>query len=385
LKDKDFELVKDLENWLLNSDIRIKEGGDRGGFFGWKKIDASDKASKYPFIYNEITGYSLSCFSYLYKETKEIEYIQSMKQTVEYFKKNITKDNLLNTGKREDKDFKEKGILENQVYSFDNGIILAGLLNYYKVTRDQGVFRMAEELANALIKYFFRNEQIHYALLDENLSPMTYGFEKWSTRIGSYHAKLGIGFFDLYSITGNQTYLRICNELCKFAISMQNMEGGFLNNPDNYNQIYLHPHLYTCEGITYVGSLVNDTKLLIQGLKGIEWAISNMTLTGGVPRSNIDRTDQADCTSQLLRLLLLYGKELEIHLKLPEDKIEQSINTLHNKLIGFFIDSEKAIRYNEHSNFACTWCSMFTLQALIFWTKRNNKKYEIPPKIEFFI
>lgn len=385
MKEKDFDLVKDLENWLLNSDIRIKEGDDCGGFFGWKNIEAADKASKYPFIYNEVIGYSLSCFSYLYAETKKIEYIQSMRQAIEYVKKNITKDNLLNTGKRKDKDFREKGAIENQIYFFDNGIILAGLLNYYKVTRDQEVFKMAEELANALIKYFFKNNQIHSALLDINLSPSKYGLEKWSTRIGSYHAKLGMGFIDLYNITGNKTYLKICDNLCELAINMQNTDGSFLNNLGKNNQIYLHPHLYTCEGLTYVGSLKNDRKLLITGLKGIEWALSNMTITGGVPRSNIDRIDQADCTSQLLRLLLLYGKELEVYLKVPNDKIESAIDTLHNRIEIFFIESEKAIKYNDHSNFACTWCSMFTLQALVLWTKRNNNNGVHHSKIEFFV
>ncbi len=384
MKNKDFDLVKDLENWLLHSDIRIKVGDDRGAFFGWKNLDASDKASKYPYIYNEITGYSLSCFSYLYAETNKIEYIKAMKQTVEYIKKNMT-NNLLNTGKRKHEDFKEKGIIENQIYSFDNGMVLAGLLNYYKVTKDQVVLKMAEKLANALIKNFFKNEQIHYALLDVTLSPLKYGLEKWSTQIGSYHAKLGIGFIDLFRITGNKTYLKICESLCELAISIQNNNGSFLNNPDQNDQIYLHPHLYTCEGLTYVGSSENNEKLLIKGLKGIEWAISNMTILGGVPRSTVDINDQADCTSQLLRLLLLYGKDLEVYLKLPRDKIEKAMDSLHVRLMSFFINSEKAIKYNEQSNFACTWCSMFSLQALDLWNRRNNNKELHHSRIEFFV
>lgn len=383
MKNKDFELVKDLENWLLNSGIRIKVGDDCGGFFGWKNIDASDKDTKYPYIYNEITGYSLSCFSYLYTETNKIEYINAMKQTVEYIKKNMT-NNLLNTGKRKDKDFKEKGIIENQIYSFDNGMVLAGLLNYYKVTKDQVVLKMAEKLANALIKYFFKNDQLYYALLDANLSCLNYGLEKWSTRIGSYHAKLGIGFIDLYRITGNKTYLEICESLCELAVSMQNNDGSFLNNLDKNDTIYLHPHLYSCEGLTYVGFIKNDKKLLINGLKGIEWAISNMTNMGGVPRSTVDTNDQADCTSQLLRLLILYGKELEVYLKLPRDKIEKAMESLYVRLISFFIDSEKAIKYNEQSNFACTWCSMFSLQAIDLWNKRDNNK-DICHSREFFV
>jgi hypothetical protein len=384
LKNKSFELVKDLENWLLHSDIRIKVGDDRGAFFGWKNLDASDKASKYPYIYNEITGYSLSCFSYLYTETNKIDYIKAMKETVEYIEKNMT-NNLLNTGKRKDEDFKEKGVIENQIYSFDNGMVLAGLLNYYKVTKDQVVLKMAEKLANALIKYFFKSDQLHYALLDSTLSPLDYGLEKWSTRIGSYHAKLAIGFIDLYRITGNETYLKICESLCELAISMQNNDGSFLNNPDKNDPIYLHPHLYSCEGLTYGGLIKNDRKLLISGLKGIEWALSNITIRGGVPRSNVDLNDQADCTSQLLRLLILYDKELEDYLKFPRDRIEKAMDSLHVRIMSFFINSEKAIKYNEQSNFACTWCSMFSLQALDLWNKRNNNKDIHHSKIEFFV
>ncbi|ALI37562.1 Glycosyl hydrolase family 76 [Candidatus Nitrosocosmicus oleophilus] len=384
MKNKEFELAKDLQNWLLHSDIRITAGEDCGGFFGWKNLDALDEAGKYPYIYNEITGYSLSCFSYLYTETNDVEYLEAMKQTVEYIQKNMI-NNLLNTGKRKNENFTEKGMIENQIYSFDNGMVLAGLLNYYKVTKDQVVLKMAEKLANALIKYFFKNDQLCYALLDVNLSPLNYGSEKWSTQIGSYHAKLGIGLIDLYRITGNETYLKICGSLCELATSMQNDEGSFLNNLDKNDQIYLHPHLYACEGLTYVGFIKNDRKLLINGLKGIEWAISNMTIMGGVPRSNVDLNDQADCTSQLLRLLILYGKELEVYLKLPRDKIEKAMDSLLVRVMSFFINSEKAIKYNEQSNFACTWCSMFSLQALDLWNKRNNNKDVRHSKIEFFI
>jgi hypothetical protein len=244
---------------------------------------------------------------------------------------------------------------------------------------------MAEKLANALIKYFFKNDQIRYALLDVTLTPLNYGVEKWSTRVGSYHAKLGIGFIDLYRITKNETYLKICDSLCDLAISMQNNKGCFFNNLDKNSQIYLHPHLYACEGLTYVGFMKNDRNLLINGLKGIEWAFSNMTIRGGVPRSNIDNNDQADCTSQLLRLLLLYGEELEEYLKLPRNKIERAMNSLHERIMSFFINSEKAIKYNEQSNFACTWCSMFSLQALDLWNKRNNNKDVHHSKIEFFV
>ena len=65
-------------------------------------------------------------------------------------------------------------------------------------------------MANSLIKNFFKNHKICHALLDIDFKPTDYGIEKWSLTIGSFHATVGIGFSDLFDITGNKEYLRIC-------------------------------------------------------------------------------------------------------------------------------------------------------------------------------
>jgi len=369
-------MESELEKWLLNSNIRLKAGENCGGFYGWKNMLADNELSKYPFIYNEIIGYSFSIFSYMYSESKKGEHLNAMKESFEYIKKNITKNNLLNAGKRIDTRFKEKGDIEKQIYSFDNGMIIAGLINYYKITKYQEVYEIALKMADSLIKNFFKNHKICHALLDINLNPTSYSMEKWSSTIGSFHAKVGIGYSDLFDITGNKEYLRICYGLSELAINMQEPEGSFLNNQDNRNDIFLHPHLYACEGLTYIGSSLNDRRLFNAGLKGIEWAISTITDTGGVPRSKVQLIDQADCTSQLLRLLLLYDDALNYYSKISFEKIEKSIELLYNRIIKFFIQSEGAVKYNDSSEFACTWCSMFSLQALILLAKRNKKQNE---------
>src|SRR5690606_7900283 len=122
-------------------------------------------SNRYQFIYNEIIGYSLSCFSYLYAETKRKEYLLSMEQSIKYIKRNILSNCLMNTGIRTDSEFSQKGKIENQIYSFDNGMILAGLINYYKLTCDSEVYNMAVKLGNSMIEHFFRNNQISTALL----------------------------------------------------------------------------------------------------------------------------------------------------------------------------------------------------------------------------
>lgn len=379
------QYINNMENWLLNSGIRIKEGTYCGGFFGWKNLENNKNSNRYQFIYNEIIGYSLSCFSYLYAETKRKEYLLSMEQSIKYIKRNILSNCLMNTGIRTDSEFSQKGKIENQIYSFDNGMILAGLINYYKLTCDSEVYNMAVKLGNSMIEHFFRNNQISTALLDLDLKTMTYGLDKWSTQIGPYHAKLGIGFIDLYQATKNQTYLNICDNLCEFASDMQNEDGSFANNIEGSDTIiYLHPHLYACEGLTYVSSLRNNKEILEKGLRGIKWAVSTLTSSGGIPRNTLEKTDQADCTSQLLRLILLYRKELEEYFNLSSNHVDHVIRILYERIIRFYLDSENAIRYDDNSNFACTWCTMFSLQALILLEKTTTQSPN-SSLINFFI
>ena len=120
----------------------MKAGENCGGYHGWKNLLADNESSRYPFIYNEVIGYFFSIFSYMYSESKKGEYLMAMKESFEYIKK-ITKSNLLNAGKRIDPRFKEKGDIEKQIYSFDNGIIIGGLINYYKITKYQEVYEIA--------------------------------------------------------------------------------------------------------------------------------------------------------------------------------------------------------------------------------------------------
>ena len=58
------EIIKNTINWLLNSDIRIKHGDEKGAIYGWKEL----ATSSYPFIYSEIVGYAITCFAGNYIE-----------------------------------------------------------------------------------------------------------------------------------------------------------------------------------------------------------------------------------------------------------------------------------------------------------------------------
>jgi hypothetical protein len=55
--------------------------------------------------------------------------------------------------------------------------------------------------------------------------------------------------------------------------------------------------------------------------------------------------------------------------------IVNAIEKLHQRILDFNIakgTDRGGIRYHNSLDTACTWCTMFTTQALRFWTKRKE-------------
>ena len=56
---------------------------------------------------------------------------------------------LLDAGRVELDSFRQKGDLSNQIYAFDNGMIIIGLLNLYNVTKDPNLLFISEHIVKA--------------------------------------------------------------------------------------------------------------------------------------------------------------------------------------------------------------------------------------------
>ena len=180
---------------------------------------------------------------------------------------------LLPAGVIEAANFDQKGDLSNQIYAFDNGMIILGLLNLYKVTKDQNLLT-AEKITKSLVDRFFDGSKF-VAVLDRSCNTISsdrfsanHGI-KWSSVSGPYHSKLSLCLLELSSLTNNNYYAVISDSLCKFALKFQQADGRFITNPDQENITFLHPHLYACEGLIYGGIRHSNRDYLLAGIKGI--------------------------------------------------------------------------------------------------------------------
>ena len=145
LQENSNEIFNDNVKWLLYSGIRIKNGPNMGAVYGWKNLNPPS----YPFIYSEITGYAITSYVYIYSELSEHEALYAAKDCAYWIIQNLSKNKssslfLMPAGVIEAANFDQKGDLSNQIYAFDNGMIILGLLNLYKVTKDQNLLTAGE-------------------------------------------------------------------------------------------------------------------------------------------------------------------------------------------------------------------------------------------------
>jgi hypothetical protein len=173
--------------------------------------------------------------------------------------------------------------------------------------------------------------------------------------------------------------------LCAYSKKSQKENGEFITNPGS-DTVYLHPHLYACEGLIYSGIKQSNTSHYAAGLNGIKWAMDQVDLNGsqGLFRNTGPQSvEQSDCTAQLLRLLILCQSGLEKTVKKSE--LTKKIDRLHQRLLEFYIPSGEGrggMKYQFSKDTACSWCTMFSMQALRLWSSMNARKFRW---IDYFV
>ncbi|HEU5120572.1 MAG TPA: hypothetical protein VFT71_06265 [Candidatus Nitrosocosmicus sp.] len=362
------DIIDHSIKWLLFSDIRVKEGKDQGALYGWK--DLTD--SSLPFIYSEIVGYAITCYSWIYREKENKLALDAAEEGYQWIRNNLN-NNLLPAGKiNENNYFVLKGDLQNQIYSFDNGMIIAGLLNLHKINQNSEILNLALIMADELIDKFWKEDRM-VALLDASFNQTDYGKGKWSTISGPYHTKIVFGLIKLFKATGNTRYRDISCLLCDFGLKMQDKDGHFITNEDK-DLTFLHPHLYSCEGLLYSGIELMENKYFEASLRGLEWTIKLMEANNGLlPRSTKENVEQSDCIAQLLRLLIICKSNLD---KMKNLQVEKIIENLKNALARLYVQNGKqmgGVKYQKSFDQVCTWCTMFSLQALNFYYNDKSR------------
>jgi len=372
--------------WLLKSGIQNAGGPGKGGFNSWFDLARKD----YSYIYSEITGYGITSLLYLSRYFGEEFYLDKAVSAYEWLATSALDD----SGGVRTRDYYHD--MENSgrysfdsgnIYAFDNGMVLYGVVNLYKRTGDSRHLAFARTLADFLVKNMVKDDGSFYAVYNSLTGEKTDKPGKWSTQTGSYHAKLALGFGDLFGVTGDLQYERVVKDLLRHSLRYQEASGRFVTDRAD-NSTHLHPHLYSAEGLLYAGISSGEKDFVSSAAKAVKWALDSAREDGGVPKK-FDGKDfspfyRSDILAQALRLgSWLYG------LDMLGEEYAPALKKLRRKLVsfqyrgsgsqdggfyyGYGLDGAK----KEHLN---SWCTMFAVQALMMYdenvVKRSGKTVE---------
>ncbi len=355
--------ISSVINWLLHSGIQNLEGSYdingvdvSGSFNAWFDLEKND----YSYIYTEISGYALTLLLFLYKETGDNIYLQKAQKTGHWLLKTQHRTGAFPTAFYLSNNSSRKS---HGFYSFDAGMVFNGLANLYRHTNQEKYLISAKKAADWVLDYQKKDGSIA-AIIDEDKGKVKDHEETWSSQPGSYHAKLAIGYLNLYDLIKKKNYLEAAYKLCDYALSFQQSDGQFFT----YGKIKgtnFHPHAYTAEGLFVAGVYLDEVKYKKAAQKATQWAIS-YNKEGIIPRQKHNNTlnynERIDILAQIYRLAILLGIENDSNEKILNRILDYQYFGKNKSQHGGFLFG-KLSSGEKVPNINC-WVSMFALQAL---------------------
>lgn len=370
IKKKINKNINSALSWLVKSGIQnvnSKRAKEYGAFNAWYDI----KTKKYSYLYSEITGYLITSMIYNYKITRKKKYLKSAE---------ISADWLLNNAQHSEGgykclflinkklDYKKK---ENQVYAFDNGVIINGLVNLYKITKKKKYLISAKKSANFIISRFFTKNFKLRPAYDLRKKKFIQDHNQWSLVPGAYHSKVSMGLINLYSITKIEKYLKFSKKILNFYLNHQKKNGEFKSTKYSTN---FHPYCYSLEGYWACGKYLKNKKYINSSILGTKWLMEKINSEGLPPRirykDKLNYFERVDILSQTLRLIIIHLNSIKID-KIFSHKVNRLLKNiisnqfLNNKSVnirGGFSWGKKS--NGEDTKNVNSWVTAFTVQSL---------------------
>lgn len=361
--------IKQAIEWLLYSGIQNSDGEHEGAFNSW--YDANKRA--YEYAYSEITGYGISTLLFLYKLSDDKLFLERARSAADWLMNKAQHK----TGGILCRYFYDKanfmGSFENEeIFSFDCGMVLNGVTSLYKLTKDKEDLEFCVRVANFMINKMQKPDGSFYAVYDAKNERLIDDGEKWSTQSGCLHAKLSIGLINLYELTKDERYLDSAKKVCDNSLKYQLKDGRFITFSQTGDTLF-HPHCYATEGLYIAGNYFNEEKYLVASRLSTLYLFQHQLENGGIPSFYKSRRfiefERTDILGQALRMGALFSKDIK------KEKLQRLASRLLEFQIkdgpqegGFMYGYDDFGKRYDHAN---SWCTMFAIQALALL---ENKK-----------
>jgi hypothetical protein len=209
-------------------------------------------------VSNEITGYAVSTFLYLYQLSREQEYLERALAAARFLTR-CAWDARLETFPFE---YAPPG--NGFAYFFDCGIIIRGMLRAWRVTGEAEFLEIAKACGCSMLRDFASGQCFHPIVRLPEKRPVACD-HRWSRGPGCYQLKSGMAWFELHEITGEQDFLAGYRHLLDYSLRTND---SFLPGDADPSRVMdrLHAYCYFLEGLLPVAAESACAEALADGI-----------------------------------------------------------------------------------------------------------------------
>jgi len=197
-------------------------------------------------VSTEITGYAISTFLFLYRRTQNSDYRQAAIAAGQFLIRTAWSPSLKSFPFEQSHD---GDAAQPLTYFFDCGIIVRGLLDLWRETRDPEYLEIAIQTGRSMAKDFQAGIDIHPILDLPGKYPLQWG-PQWSRQPGCYQLKSALGWHELSEATGDREFAKHYNAALTRALATH--EQFLPAETREQTMDRLHPYCYFLEGLTPV-------------------------------------------------------------------------------------------------------------------------------------
>lgn len=222
--------------WFLDSGIQEPSGG-------FSRFYRSEIQKNLP-VSTEISGYAAKALVFLYRTTKNAEYLDAARRTAGFLT-----DQAWDPGLRLFPYEYPSPTAESRhlAYFFDSGIIIRSLIALWQETREDRLIEISTEAARGMSAFWTgRDYHAILSLPDKLPLPRT---AQWSTAPGCYQTKSALAWWELAEITGDE---RLRQDYLNLIESGIHTYRGFLAGANERLKIMdrLHAYSYFLEALS---------------------------------------------------------------------------------------------------------------------------------------
>jgi hypothetical protein len=373
--------------WLLASGVQVRSDDPRhnGGFVSW--YDAESQSM--PYVYSEITGYLTTLMCACYARTADARLLESATAAAEW---------LIRTAHPETGGFRCLWPLTpsrfdykfSQIYSFDTGVIISGLVNLYRATRDERYRAAAVRAADWLLRDMRKASGAIAPVYHIESGTTPESEAEWSLCSGAYHTKVALGFTTLFEVTGTDAYRDAAIEICDASLSFQQLDGRFVTFPAG-GGTNCHPHAYAAEGLWVVGRALGRDDYLSASTRATTWLLGLQSPEGMIPRHWHDGQatyhERVDVLCQTLRLAVLHVADGRLPdepaLRAKLDRIVEHVR--HNQIASGDVRTDGGFSFGRLSDgtrmpHVNVWVSAFAVQGLQLYDDLQQRRPSLDPR-----